>query len=465
MSIRLPSRYEDLDRAFRGRLRPVPALLDIAQRARRSISVNGGIRFVPIYGESGSGKSSAARELGTHLPAAKVVEVPRIAINSFDELKNFLREQQQTIPTGYELLAAVVDQYEEAVAAKGDIPSQFVEWLSLLDRDPEFNNVPWLFLWLTTSRDFQQTLEAATSRNRRILAVKSFELHGPSREEWPTIIEETFEFHNAGKPLADYAVLPRDVEDIGRSQKTIGATIERVGDTLAEHLPLLQDLSLYQVVMLWPVTDGQRINTILRFVDPREGYRLDWNAWYRQLNDLDRSQLPLAEFNRARLYFDVRLVPIAAADLHPLCRSLDNEDFKLHKTYTDRFELTHYVSILRGTWDPARYAPLRERPSERASEARDWYTGVTTQPTKIGRRLAKVLNALGIPSRYEQDVASPHGAVRADVLSERPMARQSLVITEIKAFSPENTIPSQIRDAVRTTLRRHAQFGGFLQRQ
>lgn len=464
MSIRLPSRYEDLDNAFRGKLRPVPALLDIAQKARLGISVSGGLRFLPIYGESGSGKSSAARELGTHLPNVNVAEVPRAALSSLEELKAFMRRQQVYFKES-KLLIAVVDQYEEAVVAKGDIPTQFIEWLSLLDRDTEFNHIPWLFIWLTTSREFQATLEAATSRNKRILAAKGFELRGPSREDWPAIIEETFEFHNAGKPLADFAVLRRDVEEIAQMQNTLGTTIEQVGYKLAERLPVLQDLSAYQIVMLWPVTDGQRINTILRFVDAREGYRLDWNSWHRQLNEQDRTQLPLAEFNRARLYFDVRLVPIAVADLHPLCKELDNDDFKLHKTYIERFELTHYVSILRGTWDPTRYAPLRERPSERASEARDWYDSVTTQPTKIGRRIAKVLNALNIHSKPEQDITSPYGTVRADVLSQRVDARQNQIITEMKVFSPENTIPSQIRDAVRVTLRRHAQFGGFLQRQ
>lgn len=464
MSIRLPSRYEDLDNAFRGKLRPVPALLDITQKARLSISVSGGLRFLPIYGESGSGKSSAARELGTHLPNVHVSEVSRAALSSFEELKTFMRRQQSLFRES-QLFIAVVDQYEEAVAAKGDIPTQFIEWLSLLDRDREFNRIPWLFIWLTTSKEFQATLEAATSRNRRILAAGGFELRGPDRADWPSIIEETFEFHNAGRPLADFAVLRRDVEEIAQLQNTLGTTIEQVGHKLAEQLPVLQDLSVYQVVMLWPVTDGQRINTILRFVDAREGYRLDWNSWYRQLNEQDRTQLPLAEYNRARLYFDVRLVPIAVADLHPLCKELDNDEFKLHKTYIERFELTHYVSILRGSWDPAHYAPLRERPSERASDARDWYDSVTTQPTKIGRRIAKVLNALSISSKAEQDISSPYGTVRADILSQRLGARQNQIITEMKAFSPENTIPSQIRDAVRITLRRHAQFGGFLQRQ
>lgn len=464
MSLKLPSRYEDLDQAFRGRLRPVPELLDIIQAARRSMAINGGLRFLPVFGESGSGKSSAARELDSHLPATKVVELPRTAIESFEELKVFLRATQALYAT-QEALIVVIDQYEEAVAAQGNIPTQFVEWLSLLDRDSGFSSRWWVFLWLTTSKEFQSMLESATSRNRRILAANGFELHGPNKAEWPTIIEETFEFHNAGRPLADFAILQRDVERYATSNRTLGSTIEKVGEALGESLPKLQDLSTYQVVMLWPVTDGQRISTVLRFVDAREGYRLDWNAWFRQLNEADKAQLPLSEYNRARLYFDLRLVPIAAADLQPLCKDLDNEAFVLHKTYSERFELTHYVSIIRGTWDPSRYSPLRERGSKRAEAARDWYSTVTNHPTKIGRRIALALREIGVPASHEQTVTSPHSSVRADVLSERSLGRQTKVLTEIKAYSAENTIPSTIRDAVQTTLRRHAHFGGFLQRQ
>lgn len=465
MSVKLPSRYEDLDQAFRGRLRPVPSLIDEVQKARKSMLISGGLRFLPIFGESGSGKSSAARELGTHLPETRTVELPRSAINSIEALREFLRVQNRAAKNPEQLLIAVVDQYEEAVASRTDLPSQFVEWLSLLDRDREFNRTPSIFLWLTTSKEFQKALQTATSRNRRILAAEGFELSGPGRADWSAIIEETFEAHNEGRSLADFGVLRSHIEEMAVAETTIGATIERTGEILAQKLPTLQDLSVYQVLMIWPVTDGQKINTILRFVDGRAGYRLDWNAWYRQLNEADRQQLPLAEYNRARLYFDVRLVPIAAADLHPLCRDLDDEEPVLHQSYLDRFTLTHYASIVRGTWEPAKYAPLRERESKRATEARDWYSSVTKMPTQLGRRLAHILRSIEIQSKHEEIITSPHGTVRADVLSLRTSHPQTQVITELKAFSPENTIPSTIRDAIRTTLKRHAQFAGLLPRQ
>jgi hypothetical protein len=80
MSIKLPSRYEDLDVAFRGRLRPNQDLLTTVKDAFTSMSVSGGIRFLPVYGGSGSGKTSAALELGSHLPDVKVFKLSRLAV-------------------------------------------------------------------------------------------------------------------------------------------------------------------------------------------------------------------------------------------------------------------------------------------------------------------------------------------------------------------------------------------------
>jgi hypothetical protein len=217
--------------------------------------------------------------------------------------------------------------------------------------------------------------------------------------------------------------------------------------------------------MLWPVTDGQRITRVQQFTDARQGYKLDWNAWYRQLNEEDKKQLPLRELNRARLYFDLRLVPVAAADLYPLCKDLDDDNFTLHKSYIDRFTRTHFYSIVNGTWDPSSYKPLRERESARAKAARTWYETVTGEPTKIGKRLAKVFQQLDFSAAHEQTISSAHGRVRADVLVIRTSSRPQNAIIELKIFSPSNTMPSAICEQVRITLRRHAQFAGFLERQ
>lgn len=428
------------------------------------MAMSGGIRFLPIYGRSGSGKSSAARELSTHLPDAKVIELPRSAILSESALLEEVRGARGRRDTA-KLLIAVVDQYEEAVPEQSSLPAQFVERLSLLDRGA-LKDVPVLFLWLTTSQDFQGALSAATTRNSRILLAKDFELMGPDRDEWAEIVEETFAFHNQEQTLADFEVLRENIEQAVDDSSTLGSTIEAVGEMLARRSPGLQDLSTYQVVMLWPVTDGLRITRVAGFTNARDGYRLDWGAFYRELNEEDRRTLPLSELNRARLYFDVRLIPIAAADLHPLCKDLDNLGFEPSQSYLDRFKKSHFFSIVNETWDPAVFSPLRERESARATKAREWYDGgVTSEPTKLGRRIAECLRRCGISADHERTIKSPHSTVRADIAIDRPDSQQSTCIVELKAFSSDATRPSSIKDAVRTTLKRHAQFAGFLSRQ
>jgi len=324
--------------------------------------------------------------------------------------------------------------------------------------------LPTLFLWLTTDPDFRDSLADSTRRNSRILVDGSFELTGPPKQEWPDIIEETFSFHNRGKPLADFEVIRPDLEEVTQSSNSLGGSIQKIGSRLAQYNEGLQDLSEYLVVILWPVTDGHRITRVSSFTDARAGYRLDWNTWLRHLNEDDRGQLPLRAYNRARLYFDLRIVPIAAADLHKLCRNLDDPGETLYDSYLNRFEKTHFYSIVSGNWDPSSYAPLRERESKRAKKARKWYEGITREPTKLGRRIARVLRNFDLNAKHEEDLSSRHASVRADIFINNKDIIDQKIIVEIKAYSTENTRPSSIRDAIRTTLKRHAQFAGFLDR-
>lgn len=296
MNIRLPSRYEDLDTAFRGRLRPNQSLIAVVKRAFASMEISGGIRFLPVFGQSGSGKTSAALEIGTHLPDLYVAQLPREAIENANELEPALDLMLKKANGRH--LVAVIDQYEEVAAQRTSIPSSFVETLSLLDRNVGRKDKI-LFIWLTTSRDFQRDLVGATSRNKRILLDPQFEILGIGREEWVAIIQETFQFHNQEKALSDYEIIEVDLAEISNNAPTIGSAIEETGIRLAQYGTALHDLSTYHIIMLWPVTDGLRITRIQQFTDPRQGYKLDWNAWFRQLNPEDQNSLPLREYNRA----------------------------------------------------------------------------------------------------------------------------------------------------------------------
>lgn len=112
--LKLPSRYEDLDPAFRGRLRPNAELITLVQSAYQGMRMSGGVRFLPLFGTSGAGKSSAALELATHLPESKVVQLSRQAIQSRTVLEAEIQQSRSRM--GHDqLLIAVIDQYEETV--------------------------------------------------------------------------------------------------------------------------------------------------------------------------------------------------------------------------------------------------------------------------------------------------------------------------------------------------------------
>ena len=465
MRIRLPSRYEDIDETYRGRLIPNQNLLKLVSEANKSMQISGGIRFLPLYGESGAGKSCVAREISTHLPGTKTIVLAKEEIESNDHLIARLTEERRH--SKGKLLIAIIDQYEETVSGKEMIPTQFVEYLSLLDRG-ELRSSEILFIWLSTNLEFCGRLAQATTRNRRILLREQYTISGPPKSAWASIIEETFSFHNAEKALADYGVISTVIEKIADDSATIGEAIEKIGTKLGEGMEGLQNLSEYQVVIMWPVADSIRNQRVLQFSKPRDGYKLNWDIWFNELNEDDRKQLPIEELNRARLYFDVRVVPFRAADLFKLCGSLvEKENLKIAPTYLKRFQDTHFFHVISDDWDTYDYNPVRERQSKRASEAEAWYKTVTDKPTYIGRRIASVLRQCGVDAVHEKSITSEYASVRADVFIDRHYTclEKSKVIVELKVFSSENTMPSSIKDAIKTTLKRHAQLAGFLQRQ
>lgn len=461
LDIKLPSRYEQIEQGFRGRLRPNKSLIDKAQKALKSCKIQGGIRFLPVFGRSGGGKTSAALELGTHLPDVGVILLDASEITNRDRIRDRVFRFKKLNKNKFPVF--VIDQYEEEVAQKENIPTQFIEAISILDRG-ELKETPALFLWLTTSEAFRNSLADAARRNERLLLDGNFELLGPNRDDWPSIIEELFEFHNPGEQLADYQVLESELERLAVDSHTIGHAIGEVANELSDHIESLHDLSKYCVYMIWPVSDGTRLQRIQQFTEPRQGYKLNWNAWYRQMAGVLKSA-PLNELNKARLYFDLRIIPIQVADLHMLFRNLDDEAPELGGSYLEQFKRTHLFSILAGGWKPESYTPMRERPeSKRAEDARAWYLENTQFPTKIGRRLAHVLRKSGFVAQHEQDIETPFSRVRADVLVRGRQTAPENVIIELKAFAPEGTMPSTICEQARITMRRHAELLGLLKK-
>lgn len=462
MALRLPSRYEDLDVAYHGRLVPDQKLLALVNRAKKSIDMSGGIRFLPLWGQSGAGKSCAAIEISTHMPTVHTFILSREEIESKELLLKRIHHEAQQQKDKF--LVAIIDQFEERVIGKERIPTQFIEHISLLDR-AELRNIPTLFIWLTTDKSFQAQLQEATSRNRRILLESDFEVTGPNKNNWPTIIKQTFSFHNAEKCLADYGIIDEDILNLSDRAITLGSAIEQVGNLLLKEEPDIQNLSKFQVILVWPVADSLRNTRVLQFSNPKDGYTLNWDFWFSQLNLEDKAHLPLHEYNKTRLYFDFRIIPIRVADLHKLCTNLEEPAPELAKTYINRFQQTHFFHVVSGNWSEYDYNPVRERESKRATEAEAWYKTVTDKPVLLGKCLAYILTQCGLPSEYEHPIESSYGNVRTDVHTRRPEYDDKELLLELKVFSSENTMPSSIKDAIKTTIRKYAQFAGFIGRQ
>lgn len=414
--MKLPSRYEDLEESYRGRLLPNVSLNSKIKSAIKSMSISGGIRFLVAYGESGAGKSSSTIELKTHLPDVHTFLLSDEEIKNKKLLLERISHEHKFHPN--KTLIPIIDQFEENVAGKENIPTQFVEFISLFDRN-ELKNIPTIFIWLTTSKDFQTSLVTATSRNKRILLDEKFEIIGPKKEQWLNIIKDNFSIHNQEKSLSDYLIIDSDIESIVFSNVTLGSTIEQVGSLLAEHIDDIQDLSEYIVILFWPVADSTRNQRVLQFSRARDAYKLDWEAFYRELSQEEKKQLPLDVYNRTRLYFDMRVIPVRVADLHKLCMNLNDDNITLGKTYLDRFSKTHFFHVVNETWETYDYAPVRERQSERSTEAATWYTDVTSQPTLLGKRLAKILTNLDLDAKHEHEIKTEFSTVRSDVFVEK----------------------------------------------
>lgn len=158
-------------------------------------------------------------------------------------------------------------------------------------------------------------------------------------------------------------------------------------------------------------------------------------------------------------------MPISAADLKGICSEIGRESKPVIKSSITRFGQTHLVNLLNSNNPDVSFSPLRERPgSERGHTAVQWYRDMTKNPVGIGREIAKALSKLHFSARHEVSETSPHSSIRADVLVTRP-TRPTKIVIELKAYSPENTRPSDVSSQIRITLTKMARFAGFIQRQ
>ena len=114
-----------------------------------------------------------------------------------------------------------------------------------------------------------------------------------------------------------------------------------------------------------------------------------------------------------------------------------SREVKLGKTYIDRFQQTHFYHVVSDGWKEYDYNPVRERESQRSSDAAQWYATVTDKPTQIGRRLASIFRKCDFEACYEEMIESKHSKVKADVFVMRQGVEKDKVIIELKVYSSD----------------------------
>jgi hypothetical protein len=454
--IKLPNRYEDLDPAFHGKLVPDRNFIAIVNDAFKSMQMGGGVRFLPVYAPSGTGKSSATFALQRHLQELKVIKLPKSVVLDQATLRTFILDQVAQAADKKPVF--VVDNYEFPTEV---VSKSFVELVSEMDRD-ELRTRPTLFVWISHEAKNMSALVDAAQMNKRLYLTTGFEILGPNRNsDWADVIEETFRFHNNNISLADSGVTRQDIDKIVKSAPSLGEAISVVGGRVKTRD--LRDMSKYRVILLWPFTDGVGLNVIRQFSDPRQGYKLDWSAFEKHFNKKDLEQLPLAELNQARMQFDFRLVPIRAADVQQFCGGNESGSTKVVKSHVENLKKSHFYSVLDDSWQNSVYGPMKTHmESDRSVAASKWYSEATSNPGVIHNRLAAALSYCGFVAKVEEVVDSDHSQVRADVAVTRDASQ---VLIELKVFSAANTTASTVRDSIKSTLRKYAQLGGHLQRQ
>lgn len=456
---RLPSRFENLDPRFHVHLIPDRPLLNVTRSTIAAMHVAGGVRLLPVYGASGSGKTSAAMQLRSLSTEFQVFALEHDLISQGGLAQAVKREQNRR--PGERACVGIIDQYEESVGDRNELVARFVGQLTSLDRS-EIVQRPTLILWLTPSKEFQAALvESAREKNARLVSVDDFILQGPPRAEWAGIIDRTFEFHNAGMSLADVGFVRPQLDDAVDKSDTLGESINRVGEQLVTAFPVSNDLEQYRVIILWPVADTLSLSRVISLSDAREGYSFNWNKWYWELNLRDRAQLPHEALNLTRILVDLRVVPLPVGQMHPSFINLDAPHPALSAGALAPLARSHLAQIVQDRWDPSTYRPMAITSSDTALRAMRWYETVRRRPTDLGQRLALCLRQLGLDAQYESTIDSDFSVVRADV-RVRKHPRSDLI--ELKAFAPRSTNGSNIRYQIRATLRKYAQLGGLLGR-
>lgn len=209
-NLRVPARYEKLHEAIGSDVvklltHPQGSIDALELLALSSIKTQEGM-LVPVFGQTGAGKTTLAENLDFFLPERFTATVTHDGPVTFDALRKTVDEFRQRVsPAPTKTIPINIDHRE------GAPPSD--EELSALKRFLRTYQLPTLVLWLET--DQKRATEIAT-RYRGITGTAIVDLplsvEGPDRSTWQSVALSTIELCNPipASQLADLGIDPRD---------------------------------------------------------------------------------------------------------------------------------------------------------------------------------------------------------------------------------------------------------------
>lgn len=233
LQLYIPDRYESLYERLGGDL--VRVLVDppssvgtTFQTISQSIGSRGRGLLLPVWADSGTGKSTLANSLGYFYPALFSGSASHYGEITEHALTETCRSVQAELhPSDDRTIPIVVDGREGAAPNDGEMAS-----IKRFLRQPK-HGARSAILWLETGRDrasgIAERYEQVSGKAPVDLPIS---LSGPSRQSWPSIARETMRLSNSISDLESLGVDPVDYDTALFS--TLGDLLARISDDFNE---------------------------------------------------------------------------------------------------------------------------------------------------------------------------------------------------------------------------------------
>jgi hypothetical protein len=439
--LRLPKRYEDLEREARERNTDLGQIVQRVDAAATRIEAlarqvrDGGIGVFEIFlGASGSGKTTFFRTLHIFFKNIDVHEIP--ANISLEEVADFVRMRHISTSINpqvwvlYDRDNASIDRFHA---------KQFFETLRVLFREVAGKIV---LIWPITDTETTETLSSAAWTIGRdsivnVITKGIYKFTGVPKEQFESIADLTTRNISPGQSLETFGLIHEVVQPILEESETISEFYSRLEHKSSEVNALYRDILKDRTIpKVWIVVAGDRnqeLNLTVANLTTGNEKLVDIDRIIDYLDDPDSEAAYLTEWKSRRAQiaflmrrFDVRLfelppnVALAAIRLHG--DTVASAPLKLkstnRKAAVDLISRTAFVRLLTES-DRARNATLPPTDDQTAYEYRRIQAIAKGHDKRFNKALAQLvgdsLTEKGIKSQVSSEKRAEGGNLKPDI--------------------------------------------------